>query len=593
MSLLETKKNLIGILDDHANRVIALSGKWGTGKSHLWTEVRKTSIDKSVRDAVCVSLFGLSSLSDLRLKIAQGVVPKLKAGGQLAESIKSGYSGVRKVLKSIHSGFSAIDELVLIATPMMLKGRFIVIDDIERKHEKLHIDEILGFIDDCVQNLECRFLLILNNDQLSDNKLWEVFREKVIDQELRLDTSSSEAFDIALAITPTAFATHIKSAVEICKITNIRIICKIIRVINRLLSDRKHLPEEVLIRVIPSSVLLSAIHYKGMEDGPDFSFVLHYENSVAALLTSGDKKKRGEAENAEWKVQERWRILLEKLGIKGTDSFEALVVDYLKSGLLDLTLVAKIIDRYVAEGRALEAWNRRFDFFDKLFWHPEISELELLTHLHLIVPEAALHDMFSITALHDQAMKLPGGESVAKELIERWLVDFRARHAAGERGFDPDFNVFHQPLHPDIEREVLGLRATRNSQTNLPDVCKKIAEVHGWGAREANFLQSITPADYEREILAARGQDLKILLLQSIEFIKNRGAYQAHFGAGIDAFIAACRNILQREDLDARWKFFITTQFDDAGCADVLSPATDSDVAGESIPGQSTQNKLL
>lgn len=109
------------------------------------------------------------------------MLPKLEAGGQLAESIKNGYAGLKKVLKSIHSGFSALDELGLIAAPMMLKGRFIVIDDIERKHEKLSIDEILGFIDDCVQSLECRILLILNSDQLGDKKLWELFREKVID----------------------------------------------------------------------------------------------------------------------------------------------------------------------------------------------------------------------------------------------------------------------------------------------------------------------------------------------------------------------------------------------------------------------------
>lgn len=122
----------------------------------------------------------------------------------MAESIKNAYSGLKKVLKGVHSGFSALDELALIVTPMMLKGRFIVIDDIERKHEKLSIDEILGFIDDCVQSLECRILLILNSDQLADKKLWETFREKVIDQELRLDISPNEAFDIAAGLTPTA-----------------------------------------------------------------------------------------------------------------------------------------------------------------------------------------------------------------------------------------------------------------------------------------------------------------------------------------------------------------------------------------------------
>jgi hypothetical protein len=81
MSLVRTKQNLLDILADSKNRVVALSGKWGTGKSHLWKEVQGASSDPQVKAAVYVSLFGLSSLSELRLKVAQGVLPKLEAGG--------------------------------------------------------------------------------------------------------------------------------------------------------------------------------------------------------------------------------------------------------------------------------------------------------------------------------------------------------------------------------------------------------------------------------------------------------------------------------------------------------------------------------
>jgi len=501
------------------------------------------------------------------------VLPKLEAGGQLAESIKNGYAGLKKVLKSIHSGFSALDELGLIAAPMMLKGRFIVIDDIERKHEKLSIDEILGFIDDCVQSLECRILLILNSDQLGDKKLWELFREKVIDQELRLDTSPSEAFDIAVALTNTEYAVHIKLAVEVCQLTNIRIIRKIIRVVNRLLANRGQFSDGVLSRVIPSATLLSAIHYKGLEDGPDFDFVLGYESSLAALITRDNATRRAEEDMPEMKARERWRLLLEKLGIRGTDSFEALVVDYLKSGLIDLTEVGKIIDRYVAEAQALDARQRRFDFFDKVIWHPEISEQELLQDLRRIVPEAAQHDMFSITALHDQAMKLPDGQSVARELIDRWLAAFHEHQAAGEeRGFYPDFQFLRQPLHPDIDREVRALQARHSALTSLPEVCRKVSEEHGWGTREEAFMKRVTPADYEVAILSARGKELKLLLLQSMDFVKNKGVYEPHFGGALDAFVAACRSLLQRQDVDARWKSLITDLFRDAGRESDLSP---------------------
>lgn len=141
------------------------------------------------------------------------------------------------MLKGFHSSFSALDELSLLAVPYMLKGRFIVIDDIERKHTKLTIDEILGFIDECVQNHECRILLVLNSDKLEDQKLWGQIREKVVDQEIKLETSPSEAFDIAQKLTPCPWPQQMKLSLEPFQITNIRIIRKVIRAANQLLGS--------------------------------------------------------------------------------------------------------------------------------------------------------------------------------------------------------------------------------------------------------------------------------------------------------------------------------------------------------------------
>ncbi|GEP62094.1 hypothetical protein [Reyranella soli] len=184
MTLAKCKENFVDLLGDADNRVIALSGKWGTGKSYLWKEVQGASADKKMKDAVYVSLFGLARIADLKFKVVQEVLPKLKAGGTLTDTLTKRYAGAKKVLQRIFPSLSALDELELIAAPWLLKDRCIVIDDIERKHQNLSIDEILGFIDDCVQNHGCRILLILNSDQLEDKKLWEPLREKVIDQDI-------------------------------------------------------------------------------------------------------------------------------------------------------------------------------------------------------------------------------------------------------------------------------------------------------------------------------------------------------------------------------------------------------------------------
>lgn len=190
MTIERCKQNLLLTLASQDNRVIALTGKWCTGKTHLWQQVRDTSTDDTIKKAASISLFGVSSLADLKSKVAYALLPSLNDDG-VAAQVSGALNGLKKVAQGFHRGFNALDDLPLVALPTLLKGKLLVIDDIERKQDKLHIDEILGFIDECVQVHKCRVLLVLNDDKLKDKDIWEHFREKVIDQELRLDTSAA------------------------------------------------------------------------------------------------------------------------------------------------------------------------------------------------------------------------------------------------------------------------------------------------------------------------------------------------------------------------------------------------------------------
>jgi hypothetical protein len=151
MTLKTTKDHLIQLLADPDNKVIALSGKWGTGKSHLWREVKAASKDIAVKDALYVSLFGLRDMNQIKLKVVQSALPKAETHSVAWEKVRVGVEGAKKVLTSLHKGFSALDELALLAVPSLLKDKVIVLDDIERKHDKLSVDEVLGFIDEFTQ----------------------------------------------------------------------------------------------------------------------------------------------------------------------------------------------------------------------------------------------------------------------------------------------------------------------------------------------------------------------------------------------------------------------------------------------------------
>jgi hypothetical protein len=69
MSLAETKKELEKALNDIGSRVISLSGKWGTGKTYLWSKVKEASEQDIVKKALEVSLFGLESIAALKSRL--------------------------------------------------------------------------------------------------------------------------------------------------------------------------------------------------------------------------------------------------------------------------------------------------------------------------------------------------------------------------------------------------------------------------------------------------------------------------------------------------------------------------------------------
>jgi hypothetical protein len=581
MSMEQGRANFEKLLAEKENKVIALSGRWGTGKSHMWREAQRQSADESIKKALYVSLFGLRSVTELKLKVAQGAIP-VKAGAPWMETMKSFVRAATQVAKGFHSSFSALDEIALLAVPKMLEGRFIVIDDIERKHEKLSIDEVLGLIDDFTQNYKCRILLILNTDQLADKSVWDKFREKVIDQELRLETSPAEAFDIAAADAQTPFAAAIRAAVEVCGLTNIRTIRKVIRVVARILNVRPNLPPEVLARVIPSTVLLSAIHYKAIDGGPDMDYVLRHNEDT--FLRRAVAEAAGEQEGSAQEAQSRaaWDLLLEKLNINGADEYEVLVARYLASGQFDSAELGQILERYCSEEHLLATQNKAKEFFQRARWQPELTEAQLLAEAAELVPDAHLLSPSSVTSLHDYLSKLQDGAGVADDLIARWVDGFKAKPL--EEGDAERFeavDMFDRPHHPAVVAAYEEVRAALHAERPLADVIIGLSTSNGWGNRDEAALKAATTEDFEAAIKTLTGPDLKRFLLKSMDLYTHQKMYAAHFGSATGNFLAACKKV-RADEPGSRRANLLKSLFDQAKASEALegaAPASPTDAA--------------
>lgn len=542
MSIDKTKGQLYQLLLQGEDSVIALSGKWGTGKTHLWNKVKEESTDDNIKNALYVSLFGQSSIDQVKRKLIENAIPLSKERGKWIDPFKNLLDVSVKTAAQYYKMLAAVKDVNLsLMAPIMLKDKVIVIDDIERKHEKLGIDEVLGFIDEYSNQHGSRFVLILNDCQLSakdeQKTLWATFREKVIDQEIKLSTSPDEAFCIALELIPSKYSEAIKQASVKCSLTNIRIITKIIKLINRILACRD-ITVPIQNRVVPSIVLFSAIHFRGLVDGPDFKFALNIGSSNWDMFS--------EQENAEPSLEEirenNWRTLMNELGIYGCNEFEKLLVDFLESGLLDVGLIESIIQRYIAENESMEAKAAVHRFIYQVIWNYRLTEPMLLEQATIFLDTCHFLDSSTVSLLCSIIeKKLSGGQSITEDIIDKWID-----HNQIDENSD---NPFDNEIHPKIQAFLDTIKEESHAKTSIVDVVLYICTHNSWGPVHMSILSRATPNDFENAIRNTENiEDFKDFMLQMTKLAMNQGHYEQYFGSAVEHFIEACRAITKDQN---------------------------------------------
>ena len=287
--------------------------------------------------------------------------------------------------------------------------------------------------------------------------------------------------------------------------------------------------------MVPSIVLFSAIHYRGLTDGPDFQFALNVANPDWMNFGLDNRADPTEQE----KREDRWRFLIRELGINGCDEFEKVLVEFLESGLFDADRVQAIVGRYVADTQALKARQAARDFLNSAFWDHRVNDAELLEIAGQFPSIAELLDPYVATQLFDTLSEFPNGQALGQAIIDAWIVAFEARVP---RDVEDD-NPFNNPIHPDIKAAFHAAEAHLQSSATVIEACIDIIENSGWGTLQQVAMKRATAADFEDAI---RGMDIDTLrrfMRRMIDMRLQRATYDAHFGMATQQFIDACRAI--------------------------------------------------
>ena len=170
--------NIANFLKMENTGAFLIVGAWGSGKTYYLDNVVFKKLKESDKQYHCirVSLFGVKDTKEIPYRVFQAYTDstvKDKSKGIIK------YDKIRDWAKGIYSSIPKLKEIVDLsplftqgnaAYSLVPKDTIICFDDIERATETLDINEILGAVNELVENRHYKVILIANKEYI-DNKL--------------------------------------------------------------------------------------------------------------------------------------------------------------------------------------------------------------------------------------------------------------------------------------------------------------------------------------------------------------------------------------------------------------------------------------
>ncbi len=191
----------------HTLGALQLNGPWGCGKTFYIKNVLLPEIDRleeeqgdTVKRCVLMaSLFGITKAEDITQRLwfslieSRHDIPKNRLN-----SIKKIGKNVAKFIPGVNN--IDLDSIITISSELKLKAlgknTIVILDDLERLSESIEIENVLGYINDLIENYGFKLILISNQKELDKVNLLK-YKEKVIDRTIFFDI---DKIDIILSM---------------------------------------------------------------------------------------------------------------------------------------------------------------------------------------------------------------------------------------------------------------------------------------------------------------------------------------------------------------------------------------------------------
>jgi hypothetical protein len=208
-------------------KVIMLSGKWGSGKTHFWKNKVQTVLNGNEKEKKIpnsyISLYGKTSIEEIRnevfLKIFESMdIFKIddKSFG-LAKDTANLVADLTKTVsvfgfnldlsKIVDKSFEKLEKVKEEKKEkdienILNSGAIICFDDFERKSKDIDLNDLFGFITQLTLNFDCKVVIILNDDVFEgeEKKIFSNVKEKSVSKFLKYEPSIKELFETIFSI---------------------------------------------------------------------------------------------------------------------------------------------------------------------------------------------------------------------------------------------------------------------------------------------------------------------------------------------------------------------------------------------------------
>ena len=500
--------------------VLCIHGHWGVGKTFAWKKYLReaaTSSRVNLTSYSYVSLFGVSSLSDVKKEIFRNTVDISAIGdlpdersmvGQISSVLESSKSHISSIGSLFGGKGAALAGLIEELSFAAIKGRLICFDDLERAGKGLEVKDVLGLASSLKEERGCKVVVLLNDEKIEGDgrDQFQIQFEKLFDSHVKFNPTPLESVQIAVK-EEEPYYDALSSVVTKLGLNNIRIIRKIERALQQV-SRVPGLPEDALHQTIWAASIASWSRYRPDEAIPMSE--LETYNSYSWAFQRHDNKDA---------VSPRWYDKLQSTGYSGTDPFDRAVIRCVVDGFANPTELLETWKATEAERRVPRENPAYKEAWEAFHASTTLSDDEIANRLAAAVksdPGSITISSMSSTATF---LRDIGKSPLADELIDYFFT---------ERKFLPsdlDNDVFagrFEKIDPRIKAYFEGLKTEYVDERDPKDVLQKIAVHESWSPKDIQLLSRLDGQALVDVIDSLQGEHLRDVLKMCGRFFRTK-----------------------------------------------------------------------